>query len=100
MKSRQGTATASAAVTCLIFEGTTDIKFTCTGQAGTMAENYSRICALWEFSTIGSSELTTTETLKLSSILKEEAGAGLCPDCVAAAVTVLEGMPGDPLPQQ
>ena len=32
--------------------------------------------------------------------MKEEAGAGLCPDCVAAAVTVLERMPRDPLPEQ
>src|SRR5205823_9164350 len=61
MKSRQATATASAAVTCLIFEGATGIKFTCTGQAGTMADNYSRIYVLWEFSTVGSSELTTSE---------------------------------------
>jgi len=34
------------------------------------------------------------------AIMQEEAGAGLCPDCVVAAVTVLERMPGDPLPQQ
>src|SRR5882672_10343906 len=37
---------------------------------------------------------------RVIAIMKEEAGAGLCPDCVAAAVTVLERMPGDPLPQQ
>jgi len=37
---------------------------------------------------------------RVVGIMKEEAGTGLCPDCVAAAVTVLERMPGDPLPQQ
>ena len=37
---------------------------------------------------------------RVMAIMKDEAGAGLCPDCVAAAVTVLERMPGDPLPQQ
>jgi HD-GYP domain-containing protein (c-di-GMP phosphodiesterase class II) len=37
---------------------------------------------------------------RVISIMKEEAGTGLCPDCVAASVTVLERMPGDPLPQQ
>ncbi len=42
-KSKHGTATASAAVTFLNREGTTSIKFTRTGQAGTMAENYSKI---------------------------------------------------------
>ena len=37
---------------------------------------------------------------RVISIMKEEAGTGLCPECVVAAVTVLERMPGDPLPQQ
>jgi len=37
---------------------------------------------------------------RVVSIMKEEAGAGLCPECVVAAVTVLERMAGDPLPQQ
>jgi putative nucleotidyltransferase with HDIG domain len=37
---------------------------------------------------------------RVISIMKEEAGTGLCPDCVAASVTVLERMPGDPLAQQ
>ena len=37
---------------------------------------------------------------RVVSIMKEEAGSGLCPECVVAAVTVLERMPGDPLPQQ
>jgi putative nucleotidyltransferase with HDIG domain len=37
---------------------------------------------------------------RVMAIMKQDAGTGLCPDCVAAAVTVLERMPGDPLPQQ
>ena len=37
---------------------------------------------------------------KVIAIMREEAGTGLCPNCVTAAVTVLERMPGDPLPQQ
>ena len=37
---------------------------------------------------------------RVIAIMKEEAGTGLCPDCVDAAVTVLERMPRDPLPQQ
>jgi HD-GYP domain-containing protein (c-di-GMP phosphodiesterase class II) len=42
---------------------------------------------------------------RVISIMKEEAGTGLCPDCVTAAVAVLEKtplerMPGDPLPKQ
>jgi HD-GYP domain-containing protein (c-di-GMP phosphodiesterase class II) len=37
---------------------------------------------------------------RVVAIMKEESGTGLCPDCVAAAVTVLERAPRDPLPQQ
>ena len=37
---------------------------------------------------------------KVIAIMREESGTGLCPSCVTAAVTVLERMPGDPLPQQ
>src|SRR5512135_1042548 len=41
-KSRQGTATASAAVTFLIREGATGIKFTGTGQEGTRSKTIAK----------------------------------------------------------
>jgi len=42
----------------------------------------------------------TLQRERVVAIMQEEAGTGLCPDCVAAAVTVLERMPRDPLPEQ